>query len=134
MQFQRPHRKKHQVSVIPLINVIFLLLMFFIVAGTIEVVDTLDVALPMANSGVSKPPVNAVIYLGRDGNVAINSDLVSKKDLKTIIKTLFIENPEQKISIKSDAGVPAQTLVMIMNLIEESGGTDVSLVTEVGEK
>jgi biopolymer transport protein ExbD len=134
MQFQRPIRKKHQVSVIPLINVIFLLLMFFIVAGTIEVVDTLDVALPKAENGASKPTVNAIIYLGKDGKVALNSDLVATKDLKTIITTLFIENPEQKISIKSDAGVPAKTLVMIMNIIEAAGGKDVSLVTEVGQK
>lgn len=134
MLFERPQRTRRQVSVIPMINIIFLLLIFFIVAGSIEVVDTLDVLPPKANAVNNKPQVNAIIYLSKDGKVALNSDIIAEKDLPTVIKTLFIENPKQQISIKSDAGVAANKLLMVMKIIEQSGGSDVSLITQTDKK
>jgi biopolymer transport protein ExbD len=117
-----------------MINIIFLLLIFFIIAGSIEVVDTLDVLPPKANAADNKPQVNAIIYLSKDGRIALNSDIVAEKDLPTVIKTLFIDNPKQQVSIKSDAGVPAKTLLMVMKLIEQSGGSEVSLITQANNK
>ncbi len=134
MLFQRPPRTRRPVSVIPMINIIFLLLIFFIIAGNIEIVDKLDVTPPKANAVDNKPPVNAIIYLSKDGLIALNSDIIAEKDLRTVIKTLFIENQKQQVSIKADAGVPAKTLLMVMKLIEESGGSEVSLITQANNK
>ncbi|MCE3233392.1 MAG: exbD [Rickettsiaceae bacterium] len=134
MQFKRNPRKKQQISLIPMINIIFLLLVFFIIAGTIEVVDTFDLVLPKSQTGKSKAPVDVVIYLSADGKIAVNSDVVTEQTLQTIVKTLFIDDPKQQISIKSDASVPAKTVITVMNLIEKAGGSDVSLITQTVER
>ena len=133
MEFQRSSSNIREVSLIPLINVIFLLLIFFMVAGTVEGIDIFEVDLPEAKSGRNKPYIPAVIYLGADGRLAVNNDIVAPKDFKTIVSTLFIDNPNQKVTIKADSLVPAQRLVKVMNVIEKAGGKEVSIVTRAKE-
>lgn len=130
MEFRRTERKHMEVSLIPLINVIFLLLVFFMVAGKVEGIDIIEVNPPESVKPDTKFADKATVYLASDGRMAVNNDFVSEKDLKTIISTLFIENPKQKVTIKSDAGVPAGKLVSVMNIIEENGGEDISLITQ----
>jgi biopolymer transport protein ExbD len=134
MEFERPKSKSMQISLIPLINVIFLLLIFFMVAGSIEGVDIFEVELPASQSGRAHSQMPSTIYLSDDGKIAVNNDIVARKDLRTILKTLYINNPDQPITIKSDLSVQAETLIYIMNVIEDAGGVDVSLVTRVGSK
>lgn len=133
MQFERPKKSNQEVSLIPLINVIFLLLIFFMVAGTVEGIDIFEVDLPKSSEARAKPPIPSIVYLSEDGRIAVNNDIVKQENLKTIISTLFIDNPSQKITVKSDGKVPMNKLVHIMNIIEESGGIEVSLVTQVNE-
>jgi biopolymer transport protein ExbD len=130
MQFGPRRKKARELNLIPLINIIFLLLIFFMVAGTIGDVDTFEVQLPKANSGHDKPNSSTTIYLGESGKVAINNDFVDTNDLKTIIKTIFINNSDQRISIKADANAPVDTLILVMNFVEEAGGKEISLITE----
>jgi biopolymer transport protein ExbD len=130
MFFQPPVKKKIEVNLIPLINVIFLLLIFFMVAGTVERIDIFEVELPMAENGGEKVHTPAVIYLGADGEMAINNDYVQKKDFKTIISTVFINENQKKVTIKSDNKVPAERLLWVMQQVEDAGAEDVLLVTE----
>jgi biopolymer transport protein ExbD len=122
-------KQVNQIGLIPLINVIFLLLIFFLVAGTVESIDTFEVDLPASNSGAPKTHIDAIIYLKENGQIAVNDDVIEKENLRTIIKTLFIENPSQKITIKSDAQSSASILVDVIEMIESYGGEEISLVT-----
>lgn len=133
MEFSRSKKSKVEISLIPLVNVIFLLLIFFMVAGTIEGVDIFEVELPASEDGQLKPTSASTVYLSEDGRIAVNNDVVVKEDLKTILSTLFINNPEQIVVVKSDLNVPADTLIFIMNSIEDAGGTEISLVTQAGK-
>lgn len=129
MQSDNNKKEINQVGLIPLINVIFLLLIFFLVAGTVESIDTFEVDLPASNSASPKQQVDAIIYLKENGQIAVNDDIIEKNNLKTIIKTLFIENPSKKITIKSDAQSSANILVDVIEMIESYGGIEISLVT-----
>ncbi len=134
MDFARVSKKKNDIDLIPLINVIFMLLIFFMVAGTIDNIDIIDVTVPKSETSGDSSISKTVIYLSADGKTAVNEDMVAEDDLKTIISTLFINNPDQEITIKADFEVPAKKLVSVMNLVEKSGGKKISLVTQTGGK
>lgn len=131
MDFSRVKKSKADIGLIPLINVIFLLLIFFMVAGTVEGIDIFEVSLPESVSGKEKTNSNAVIYLGSHGKMAVNNDIVAKKDMETIISTLFIENPRKIVTIKADSDIAASKLLWIMSLVEKHGGDNIALVTKV---
>jgi biopolymer transport protein ExbD len=133
MQFSPIKKQKPEISLIPLINVIFLLLIFFMVAGSIDNIDIMEVDLPTSSESDPKPSGASTIYMNNLGRIAVNHDFVLEKDLRTIISTLFIDDPDQKITIKTDNDVDASKLIMVMNVVEEVGGKDVLLVTKVAE-
>lgn len=125
---------KKEINLIPMINVIFLLLTFFMVAGTIEKVDPFALNLPNAyKKGVIKPQRTTVVYMHKDGRIAVNNDLVSRKDFSTIINTILLENKGAEIVIKADSEVLSGDLIWVMRAIERVGGSDVSIVTKVAK-
>lgn len=134
MEFGSPKKNKVEISLIPLVNVIFLLLIFFMVAGSIEGVDIFEVDLPHSQAGKGKIYIPTVVYLSEDGKIAVNNQIVTKQNLKAVLSTSFAKNINHHVTIKSDLNVPAQTLIYIMNIIESAGGRDISLVTQVIEK
>lgn len=123
---------RKEINLIPMINIIFLLLTFFMVAGTIEKLDPFSLDLPNASKkGIVKPQRISVIYINKDGRIAVNDDLVSRKDFITIVNTLLLDNNGRELVIKSDSEVSSSDLIWVMHAIESVGGSDVSIVTKV---
>ena len=123
---------RHEINLIPMINIIFLLLTFFMVAGTIEKVDPFAINLPDASKkGAGKPQRISVISMHKDGRIAVNDDLVSRKDFATIVNTLNLDKKGAELVIKADSEVPSADLIWVMRTIESIGGSDVSIITKV---
>ncbi len=125
-------RVRREINLIPLINVIFLLLTFFMVAGKIEKVEPFKVNLPQSsNKNVSEIRQNNIVYISRDGKIAVNNDFVTKSDFLTIMNTILLEKKDKEIVIKADSNVPSNQLVWVMGIIEKVGGTNISIITNV---
>lgn len=85
-----PHRRAAEIGLIPLINVVFLLLVFFMIAGRIGPPDGLDVEPPGARaaapasaaSGASVPPV---LVLAADGRLALDGAVVAEDGLASAL-------------------------------------------------
>jgi biopolymer transport protein ExbD len=134
MEFGSPKKNKVEISLIPLVNVIFLLLIFFMVAGSVEGVDIFEVDLPHSEEGKGKFYIPTVVYLSEDGKMAVNNQIVNIQSLKTVLSASILQNENQQVTIKSDLNVPAANLIYIMNIIENAGAKDITLVTQVIEK
>lgn len=123
-----------ELNIIPLINVIFLLLIFFMIAGRLEKPDTIETTPPMSLSSEIEESFNsAVVYIQKDGQIAVNEDIVALKDLKTIITAILLNTPNREITIKADAKTEANKLIEILNIIEKSGGKNISLITQTAD-
>lgn len=130
LEFNRTVRQKKEVNLVPLINVIFLLLIFFMVAGRMESLDIFDINPPDSEISSDKSNPESNIYINKNGDLAVNNDIVSDSDFVTIIRTLLLENNEQKMIIKADGGLDSKKLIWVLDKIENLGGKNVLLVTE----
>lgn len=130
MEFTRSKKPIRQVSMVPLINVVFLLLIFFLVAGTVKSVEIIDVELPEAVSGqlVDEGPVE--ILLGRYQEIIINDAPVVLGNVSTHMKRLLKDNPQRVITLKPDARMSASRMIEVMHRIKEGGGQNVSITTQ----
>lgn len=125
---------RKEINLIPLVNIIFLLLTFFIVAGTIERVDPFSLNLPDASrKEAAKSQKANIVYINKDGAIAVNGDFVDRKDFYTIVNTLYFENKNMEIVIKADAQVKSKDLIWVMKEIEDIGSINVSIVTKVAK-
>ena len=111
-------KKTKQINLIPLINVIFLMLIFFMLAGTITKIDPHKINIP--ESIIKNDPLTPflTIIIKKNGNVFVDSKN-RKKDLqeKNYIEILRSRKPKE-ISLKIDSETPSEYFLEILKVLE----------------
>ena len=122
---QRPTRRL--ITLTPLIDVVFILLVFFMLAPSY--LDWRSVNLTVSSGvGAATSAQRAIlISLRSGGSVAVGSRLVSKRALQSVLTSRLAGNREQRVVIRSDPGVPLQRAVNTLDLVRSIGATNVSL-------
>lgn len=130
MEIERSKQLSREINLIPLINVIFILLIFFLLAGSIQKFEIIQVDLPFADSGKVLDEGHVVIVLGHYDEVLLNDSLIHLSELQPKVIELLKKNPRKIISIKADARLEAKRVIDVMNLLREAGGQSLSIVTQ----
>lgn len=130
MEIERSKQLNREINLIPLINVIFMLLIFFLMAGTIEKMEIIPVELPVADSGKVLDQGHIVIVLGHYDEVIMNDELIALDQLPVKAGKLLKDNPRKIISLKADARLEAKRVIEVMNMLREVGGQNLSIVTQ----
>lgn len=125
----RNKQSAREPGLIPMINIVLLLLVFFLVAGSIEKFDVIPIELPVAKNGKRLTDGQVVVELGSQKEIIINDDFVPASDFLSTMKQHLQGNPNRIISLKADERLPATFMISIMNQIKEAGGTNISLIT-----
>lgn len=132
MEFERSNRRMRAISLVPLINVVFLLLIFFLVAGTLEKVDVIDVQLPLAQSGelLEEGPIE--ILLGRHDEVIANDTPMDLDAVAQWIAPKLEADANRVISVKADARLEAARMIDLLDILKGVGAKQISLTTQGG--
>ena len=104
-----PSRRRRGVreNVVPLINVVFLLLIFFIMTGAMHAVDYFNVNPPSSSSEIQGSLDDTVILVGSDGRIAIDNKEVDEADLQLSILDKLAANAGTVVRIKADGRADA---------------------------
>ncbi len=116
-------------GMLPMINVVLLLLTFFLVAGSIEKFEVVHVNLPVAKNGKMLTDGQVVVVLGPQKEILVNDEFVAPSVFTSTMQEQLEGNPNKIISLRADERLPATFLVYVMNQIKSAGGTNISLVT-----
>lgn len=110
---RRRHGRKSRVSgdegVLPLINVVFMLLVFFLLAGTLTSAEMLEIDPTASRSQADPRDQDFVILIGAGGELAVGDALVSADTLAGLLPARIAEAPATPVWIKADAGAAAQS-------------------------
>ncbi len=127
MQFGEPRPTGRLISLTPLIDVVFILLVFFMLASSFLDWRTVDLTVTSGAGAAASSQRAVVISLQSDGSVAVGSAPVAKQALRSVMAEKLAENTEQRVVIQSDPGVPLQRAVDTLDLVRTIGATNVSL-------
>lgn len=120
------------INLTPLIDVVFLLLIFFMVSTTFDTTSQLKINLPEASQEqTSVPPQKLNLLIDAKGNFFINSrELTNNRSatLKAALERVMAGN-KLPIVIQSDADSPVQSLVTAMDVVGQLGLSQVSIAT-----
>lgn len=119
-----------ELSVVPLVNVVFLLLVFFMLVGQITSPEPLEVDPPVSEVGTEETPGTVKILLTRDGRVAVDGVVLSEADLTGRIAAMLADRPATAFQIKADADTDAMRLIRIMERLRSGGVESLTLLTE----
>lgn len=134
MKFKRSQREELAINMTPLIDVVFLLLIFFMVTTTFSRETRLLVNLPEANAEAAESnPAQIEILVGRDGSFSINGRALVNSRIETLMQGLEIESGGDRslpILLIADAEATHQSVVTAMDGIGQSGFTRLNIATQ----
>lgn len=131
MQFPRRRRGEGHEPVIPLINIIFLLLIFFLVTGTLRSAELLEIDPPRALSGATSDPSLPAVLVDAEGRIAVDGVLVALADLGARVAERRGEAGGDHVIVKADGRVRAERLLEVMEALRRAGVSELSLITEL---
>ena len=120
------------INLTPLIDVVFLLLIFFMVSTTFDTTSQLKINLPEANQDqVAAPPQKLNLMIDAKGIFFLNSRELTNNKSATLKAALerTMAGSKLPIVIQSDADSPVQSLVTAMDVVSQLGLTQVSIAT-----
>ena len=123
-------------SLTPLIDVVFLLLIFFLVTSEFEDEERrLDIVLPSATSAVPMTgrPREFVVDVDAEGSLYVGGEQVALSELEDLLATAVARNPtNQAVVIRADRRTTFQPVVRVMDVCNRTGVSDYSVTTVEG--
>ena len=111
----------------PLIDVVFILLVFFIVAAQLKTQESaLVLSLPSASAAAKPEKQETTIELS-NAQIAINAKIVSQAELKNALNTLEKDKP---VSLRVDENVEYKRLVLVLDLLRSAELNNIELITK----
>ncbi len=133
MQFKRQNRESSEVNLTPLIDVVFLLLIFFMVSTTFTDKTELAIDLPEAQGNLQmKKPEAIEVVVSQAGDYAINGqNLLNNRigTLKEAISKIAGGDKQRPLVITADAQSPHQAVVNVMDAAGQLGFTNLSITS-----
>jgi biopolymer transport protein ExbD len=129
MNFRQREREPLELNLIPLIDVVFMLLIFFMLTTTFVHDRTLDIDLPKAEAGSDDRAEleNHVIELDASGQIAIDGERVEESDLSAALRTLAADG--RPVVLWADAQVVNQRVVTLLDQARRAGIERIGLGT-----
>ncbi|MFT5169945.1 MAG: biopolymer transport protein ExbD [Lysobacterales bacterium] len=129
MEIIRARKTKLSIDLAPLIDVVFQLLVFFMLTSTFAK-PAMELNLPKAVMAEKVQDTRIVIEVNRDGQISVNQELTSKEELVTSLRKLFKQENITTVDIEGDQNIVYGSFMEVMNLSKQAGATQINLVHE----
>jgi len=122
--------QESEVDITPMLDVVFIMLIFFIVTATFVKESGIDVNRPQAATAVIKEKGNILIAISADNDVWIDRRKVDVGSLRPIIERLHVENPKGSVVIQADSESKNALLIQVMDASRSAGVYNIAIAAE----
>ena len=122
--------EEEEINITPMLDVVFILLIFFIVTANFIKEPGLEVNRP--DSETAEPTENAAILIavGNAGEIYMDGRRIDKRQVKANVVRLLAENPQGSVVIQADEKATADTIMAVRDGAREAGVYNISLASE----
>lgn len=129
MEFERKRYDHTHINIAPLVDMVFLLLLFFMLTSHWIEEPAIRVRLPESSTAEVKRDEGKVIYITQEGNIYFMERRIDLQDLHKAIQERVRDREKDFLKIKSDKEVNVGLLVNVMDEVRRSGVRNFSIVT-----
>ncbi|PCH96800.1 MAG: biopolymer transporter ExbD [Gammaproteobacteria bacterium] len=122
--------EKEEIDMTPMLDVVFILLIFFIVTASFVKEAGIDVNRPEAATAVKKERANILVAISDKGDIWINKRKVDIRSVQANIERLKAENPQGTVVIQADKKSTTDILIKVMDSARAAGVFDVSIAAQ----
>ncbi len=121
------------VDLTPMLDVVFIMLIFFIVTTSFVKESGIDVSRPSAATAEKKNKASIFVGIHENGDIWIDKRKIDIRSVRANIERLHSESPEGSIVVQADKGSKTGILVKVMDQIRAAGVTAISIAATGGE-
>jgi len=122
--------EESEINITPMLDVVFIMLLFFIVTATFVKEAGIDVHRPDAATAVKKENANILIAIGPNNDIWIDRRMVDVRSVRPNIERLHAENPQGSVVIQADKESKTDTLIQVMDASRQAGVCTVSIAAQ----
>ena len=125
----RPEKRSRGliINVTSLIDVMFLLLIFFMVTSTFKDQPAINLVLPRSSTATETVTTPTILYLTSEGQVYLNDTLMNQEELALELKRLHTTSGDDRMVMSADQHADHGDVVELIDTIKNSGFTRVSI-------
>jgi biopolymer transport protein ExbD len=123
---------EQEINITPMLDVVFIMLIFFIVTASFVKESGIDVNKPEGATAVAKEKANILIAIDADGAIWIDRRQVDPRAVRANIERLHAENPQGTVVIQADEDARTGVLVQVMDAARLAGVYDVAIAANPG--
>jgi biopolymer transport protein ExbD len=125
-----PEEEESEINITPMLDVVFIMLIFFIVTASFVKEAGIDVNRPDAETAVRQERANILIAISENNDIWIDQRQVDPRALRANIERLHAENPEGSVVIQADKKAITETLIQVMDSARQAGVFNVSIAAQ----
>ena len=127
---QNQAEEESEINITPMLDVVFIMLIFFIVTATFVKEAGIDVNRTDAATAVKKENANILIAIGANNDIWIDRRMIDIRSVRPNIERLHAENPQGSVVIQADKESKTDTLIQVMDASRQAGVFNVSIAAQ----
>ncbi len=127
MQFRRSGKPNVAINIAPLVDVVFLLVIFFAVSTTFLESAGLKLELPTSSGTVAKEARELTVLMAADGTLSFDGTLVDEDGLGRLLKDALNDAEKKVVTLRADTEAEHGDVVRIMDVIREAGAESLTV-------
>lgn len=119
-----------EIDLTPMLDVVFIMLIFFIVTASFIKEAGIEVNRPEASTATKKENVNILVAVSATNEIWIDKRRIDKRAVRSVIERMHAENPKGAVVVQADNESNTETVASVIDSARAAGVYDVSLATE----
>ncbi len=127
---QQQAEEEPTIDITPMLDVVFIMLIFFIVTATFVKEAGIDVNRPDATTATKQEKANILIAISANDTIWIDRRQIDIRSVRPNIERLHAENPQGTVVIQADKDSRTNTLIQVMDAARQAGVYNVSIAAQ----
>ena len=127
MEFERTARTTRELNLTPLVDIILMLVIFFMLSTSFIVSESMELSLPDGKAAPTATPDILRIQVMPDGSVIMNQQPMARDALNQFLVNQLGNNPDTRIAIFTTPGASVQQMVSVLDEVYLTGGRNVQV-------
>ena len=118
------------INLTPMLDVVFIMLIFFIVTATFIKQAGIEIIRPEALTAQQKPTVSVLVAISENGDIWIDKQKVDPTAVRAHIERLHSENPKGGLVVQADRNAKTEKVMVVLSAARAAGLTEVAIATD----
>ncbi|MFM8356620.1 MAG: ExbD/TolR family protein, partial [Gammaproteobacteria bacterium] len=110
-------QEQSEINLTPMLDVVFIMLIFFIVTASFIKQAGIDVLRPEALTGEQRPTVSVLVAISETGEIWVDKKKVEPTAVRAAIERLHAENPKGSVVVQADKAAKNERLMMVLSAV-----------------